>query len=95
MELLDYLAKSAIVTANIIIGATVFLFFSVKILTKYTDLGLKKKEQKEKSEKIYNTKDNTSIGKGDLVFSKEKPVIETSFGDKRIGDVYDNPSQTK
>ena len=34
------------------------------------------------------------INKEDIGFIYKKPKIETSFGDRRIGEIDDNPTQT-
>ena len=61
---------------------------------KYTDFGVNKKEEKDKQDKIYGSSKDITV-KEELGFLGKKPKIETSFGNNRIGEVNDNPSQTK
>ena len=93
MDLIEYLAKTSILTANIVIGTSFIIFFSLKMLLKYTDIGIEKKKEKDKSDRIFNSK-SEQINKEDIGFIYKKPKIETSFGDRRIGEIDDNPTQT-
>ncbi len=93
MDLLEYLAKTSIVTANIVVGAVVIIFFTTKILLKYTDIGINKKKEKDKSDRIFNSKSD-STKEEDLGFIYKKPTIETSFGDNRIGEIDGDATQT-
>jgi len=93
MDLLEYLAKISIVTANIVVGAVVIIFFTTKILLKYTDIGISKKKEKDKSDRVFNTKSDL-IKEEDLGFIYKKPNIETSFGDRRIGEIDGDATQT-
>ena len=61
---------------------------------KYTDFGVNKKQEKDKQDKIYGSSKDITV-KEELGFLGKKPKIETSFGNNRIGEVNDNPSQTK
>ena len=93
MDLIEYLAKTSILTANIVIGTLLIIFFSLKMLLKYTDIGTEKKKEKDKSDRIFNSK-SEQTNKEDIGFIYKKPKIETSFGDRRIGEIDDNPTQT-
>jgi hypothetical protein len=93
MDLLEYLAKTSIVTANIVVGGVVIIFFTTKILLKYTDIGTNKKKEKDKSDRIFNSKSD-SDKEEDLGFIYKKPTIETSFGDRRIGEIDGDATQT-
>ena len=93
MDLLEYLAKTSIVTANIVVGAVVIIFFTTKILLKYTDIGISKKKEKDKSDRVFNTKSDL-VKEEDLGFIYKKPTIETSFGDRRIGEIDGDATQT-
>ena len=93
MDLLEYLAKISIVTANIVVGGVVIIFFTTKILLKYTDIGINKKKEKDKSDRIFNSKSD-STKEEDLGFIYKKPKIETSFGDSRIGETDGDATQT-
>ena len=63
------------------------------MLLKYTDIGIEKKKEKDKSDRIFNNK-SEQMSKEDIGFIYKKPKIETSFGDRRIGEIDDNPTQT-
>jgi len=92
--MLDFITKTLILSSTIIVGATWLVFFTVKTLVKYTDFGTNKKEEKKKQEKIYGNSKEITV-KEELGFLGKKPKIETSFGDGRIGEINDNPSQAK
>jgi len=92
-DLLEYLAKTSIVTANIVVGTLLIIFFTTKILLKYTDIGTNKKKDKDKSDRIFNSKSDSS-SEEDLGFIYKKPTIETSFGDRRIGEIDGDATQT-
>tara|TARA_R110002020_G_scaffold106106_2_gene247217 strand:- start:4453 stop:4731 length:279 start_codon:yes stop_codon:yes gene_type:complete len=92
--MLDFITKTLILSSTIIVGATWLIFFTIKILVKYTDFGVNKKEEKDKQDKIYGSSKDITV-KEELGFLGKKPKIETSFGNNRIGEVNDNPSQTK
>tara|TARA_R100001377_G_scaffold19893_1_gene10423 strand:+ start:5229 stop:5474 length:246 start_codon:yes stop_codon:yes gene_type:complete len=81
------------VTANIVVGTIIIVFFTTKILLKYTDIGTNKKKDKDKSDRVFNTKSD-SIKEEDLGFIYKKPKIETSFGDRRIGEIDGDATQT-
>ena len=74
-------------------GTTLVVFFTTKILLKYTDIGTRKKKDKDKSDRVFNTKSD-SIKEEDLGFIYKKPTIETSFGDRRIGEIDGDATQT-
>ena len=93
MDLLEYSAKIAILTANIVVGTLFVMLFSLKFLFKYTDIGIQKKKERDKTDRILNSKP-TQSSKEDTGFTYKKPRIETSFGDRRIGEDDDNPTQT-
>ena len=67
MDLIEYLAKTSILTANIVIGTLLIIFFSLKMLLKYTDIGTEKKKEKDKSDRIFNSK-SEQISKEDIGF---------------------------
>tara|TARA_Y100000401_G_C8323365_1_gene226762 strand:+ start:499 stop:777 length:279 start_codon:yes stop_codon:yes gene_type:complete len=92
--MLDFITKTLVISSTIIVGTTWLVFFTVKTLVKYTDFGSNKKEEKKKQDKIYSSSPD-AIVKEELGFLGKKPKIETSFGDSRIGEINDNPSQTK
>jgi|TARA_R110002050_G_scaffold241255_1_gene377597 hypothetical protein len=75
-----------------ICGYTWLIFFLVKMLTKYTDFGQNKKRQREKENKVFGGDDpQDKEGKKliNMFLGENKPKIETSFGDKRIGEVHE------
>lgn len=74
-------------------GTTLVVFFTTKILLKYTDIGTRKKKDKDKSDRVFNTKSG-SVNEEDLRFTYKKPKIETSFGDRRIGEIDGDATQT-
>jgi len=70
---------------------TWLIFFATKMLSSHTDIGKGTKKKKEKSKNIQETKDD--IPQVDLNLFK-KPKIETSFGDRRIGEVHEHEKKT-
>ena len=92
--MLDFITKTLIFSSIIIIGVTWLVFFTIRTLVKYTDFGTNKKEEKKKQDKIYGDSKEITV-KEELGFLGKKPKIETSFGDNRIGEINDNPSQAK
>ena len=92
--MIDFVTKTLVISSTIIVGATWLVFFTIRTLVKYTDFGSKKKKEKDKEDKIYGSSNEVVI-KEELGFLGKKPKIETSFGDNRIGEINDNPSQTK
>ena len=92
--MLDFITKTLILSSTIIVGVTWLVFFTIKTLVKYTDFGTNKKENKEKQAKIYGNSKEIAVEE-ELGFLGKKPKIETSFGDSRIGEINDNPSQAK
>jgi len=65
-----------------------WLVFSVMyVLSKYTDFGKGKKQQREKDKRVQNFEDDLPTHNKNLE-SFSAPTIETSFGEKRIGTVY-------
>ena len=95
MEIVDYLIKTTVSGAMIILGASWLIYFSIRTLSKYTDFGQNKSIKKEKEERTYTSTDDVPVSAG---LSKEAfyetPKIETSFGGKRIGEVYEHPKKT-
>jgi len=91
MEIVDYLIKSMVVGAIIVIGASWLIYFSIKTLSKHTDFGKLTKKEKEKEDKIHGSEDDVPLGEGPFQSFHEVPKIETSFGDKRLGDVHEEP----
>lgn len=79
-----------------IIGYTWLVYFFIKLLTKHTDLGQNKKKEVEKNKKIYSPEENDSPTGEDILsmFGTNKPKIETSFGDERIGVVHEHEKET-
>ena len=95
MEITDYLIKTAIVGAIIILGASWLIYFSIKTLSKYTDFGKSTKYNKGIEERTYTSTDDLPTTKGgSLEVFYKTPKIETSFGDKRIGEVHEHPKKT-
>jgi hypothetical protein len=94
MGIEDYLIKTAVVGAIIILGASWLIYFSIKTLSKYTDFGKLTKHSKEKEERTYaSTDDLPNLKNGSAEVFYETPKIETSFGDKRIGEVHEHPKK--
>ena len=95
MEMGDYLIKIAVIGAIIILGASWLIYFSIRTLSKYTDFGKFTKHNKEKEERTYtSTDDLPTIKNSQAEAFYETPKIETSFGDNRIGEVYEHPKKT-
>ena len=95
MEIVDYIIKTTISGAIIILGASWLIYFSIRTLSKYTDFGQDKKNNKEKQERTYASTDDVPVSTSSPkeVFY-ETPKIETSFGNKRIGEVHEHPKKT-
>jgi len=94
MEIADYLIKFAVCGAIIILGASWLIYFSIKTLSKYTDFGKFTKRNKEKEERTYSSTDDLpNFKNGSVEAFYETPKIETSFGDKRIGEVHEHPKK--
>jgi len=68
---------------------TWLLFFTIYILTRYTDFGSGRKKTKEKKDRVQNSEDDLPIKDIDLNLFKN-PKIETSFGRQRIGEVHEH-----
>jgi len=68
---------------------TWLLFFTIYVLTRYTDFGKERKKGNKKRERVQNSQDDLPIKDIDLNLFKN-PKIETSFGDKRIGEVHEH-----
>lgn len=94
MEIADYLIKFAVCGAIIILGASWLIYFSIKMLSKYTDFGKVTKKDKEQEEKIHtSTDDLPDFSNRSVEAFYETPKIETSFGDNRIGEVHEHPKK--
>ncbi len=93
METLDYLVKALSIAAISVASLSWLIFFTIKNLSKYTDFGKRIEQKKEKEEKAFFSKDDIpSVCKEEPAeFFYETPKIETSFGGKRIGEVYEHP----
>jgi len=90
MEIMDYAIKIIILATVIIAGASWLIYFAIKNLSKYTDFGKRTKKEKEKRDSAYKTEDDIpDLKYADAPFLATKPKIETSFGDTRIGDIYE------
>ena len=83
-----YLALIILISTGCI---TWLIFFATKMLTGHKDIGKEKKKEKKKSKNIQETTDD--IPQVDLNLFK-KPKIETSFGDRRIGEVHEHEKKT-
>lgn len=84
---------SLIYLALIFVGLTWLVFFFIKMITKYTDIGQNKKKEKEKEDRVFSSPSETSTDGEALMnmfLGGKKPKIETSFGDKRIGAVHEH-----
>ena len=68
---------------------TWLLFFTIYILTKYTDFGSGRKKSEKKKDRVQNSQDDLPIKDIDLNLFKS-PKIETSFGRQRIGEVHEH-----
>jgi hypothetical protein len=84
---------SLIYLSLVFLGLTWLIFFFIKMITKYTDIGQNKRKQKEKDDRVFNSpadedKDGESLM--NMFLGGNKPKIETSFGDKRIGAVHEH-----
>ena len=95
MEMPDYLIKIAACGAIITLGASWLIYFSIKMLSKYTDFGKFIKQDKEKEERIHaSTDDLPNLKHHSAEVFYETPKIETSFGENRIGEVHEHPKKT-
>ena len=65
------------------------VYFICRFLLVNTDIGKKKKKDKEKTVRIQNSQDDVPMKDIDLSLFK-KPKIETSFGGGRIGEVHEH-----
>ena len=72
---------------------TWLLFFTIYVLTKYTDFGKERKKSNKKKERVQNSQDDLPIKDVDLNLF-QKPKIETSFGRQRIGEVHEHEKKT-
>ena len=94
------LSQSFMYVAIIIVIATFcitwLLFFTIYILSKYTDFGKQRKKENKKKDRLQNSQDDLPIAAdGDKILNLfSKPKIETSFGDKRIGEVHEHEKKT-
>ena len=95
MDIVDYLIKILTIAFVSIAGLSWLIFFTIKTLSKYTDFGKHKKEQEGKEHKAFSSKDDVPVLKkdGPDEFVYEMPKIETSFGNSRIGEVYEHPKK--
>ena len=94
VEMPDYLIKIAVCGAIITLGASWLIYFSIKMLSKYTDFGKLTKHNKEKEERTHNSTDDLpNLDHGSVEIFYETPKIETSFGDNRIGEVHEHPKK--
>ena len=90
MEIMDYAIKIIILATVIIAGASWLIYFAIKNLSKYTDFGKRTKKEKEKRNAAYKTEDDIpDLKYRDAPFLAEKPKIETSFKNTRLGDIYE------
>ena len=90
MEIMDYAIKIVILAVVIIIGASWLIYFSIKNLSKYTDFGRRAKKENKKRDAVHESTDDVpDLKYADAPFLATKPKIETSFGDTRIGDIYE------
>jgi hypothetical protein len=96
VDIVDYLIKILTIAFVSIAGLSWLIFFTIKTLSKYTDFGKHKKEQEKKEHKTFSSKDDVPVLKkdGPDEFFYEMPKIETSFGNSRIGEVYEHPKKT-
>ena len=72
---------------------TWLLFFTIYVLTKYTDFGTERKKKNRKKGRVQNSQDDLPIKDIDLKLFKN-PRIETSFGETRIGEVHEHEKKT-
>ena len=84
---------SLIYLSLVFAGLTWLIFFLIKMVTKYTDIGQNRKKQREKDDRVFNSpaeehKEEDSLL--NMFLGGTKPKIETSFGDKRIGAVHEH-----
>lgn len=94
MGIEDYLIRTSIVGAIIILGASWLIYFSIRTLSKYTDFGKRTKYNKEKEERTYSSNDDLpNLKDSPVEVFYKTPKIETSFGDKRIGEVHEHPTK--
>jgi hypothetical protein len=90
MEIVNYTIKASILAIIIIAGASWLIYFSIKNLSRYTDFGRRVKKEKKKRDAAHESTDDVpDLKYADAPFLATKPKIETSFGDTRIGDVYE------
>tara|TARA_Y100000593_G_C4216726_1_gene289608 strand:- start:427 stop:711 length:285 start_codon:yes stop_codon:yes gene_type:complete len=84
---------SLIYLAFVFVGLTWLVFFFIKMITKHTDIAQNKKKEKEKEDRLFNAPaESPTEGEAlmNMFLGGNKPKIETSFGDKRIGAVHEH-----
>ena len=90
MEIMDYAIKAGILALIVIVCASWLIYFSIKIFSKHTDFGRRAKKEKKKRDAVHESTDDVpDLKYADAPFLATKPKIETSFGDTRIGDIYE------
>tara|TARA_R100000008_G_scaffold71807_1_gene49766 strand:- start:951 stop:1226 length:276 start_codon:yes stop_codon:yes gene_type:complete len=83
----EFLGQVVIICIVVTLCITWLVFSVAYVLSKFTDFGKGKRQQKQKENKVQNFEDDLPIS-GKNLQSFSAPTIETSFGDKRIGKVY-------
>jgi len=91
MELLYEFFRLFVLTLAVSFWPFLFLLMVVIAgtwsLGEYTSLGESVKSKNDKRKKIHNSVDDIPINV-DLTEYNDNPVIETSFGSERIGEVF-------
>ena len=90
MEIMDYAIKAGILALIVIVCASWLIYFSIKTFSKHTDFGRRAKKENKKRDAVHESTDDVpDLKYVDAPFLATKPKIETSFGDTRIGDIYE------
>lgn len=70
----------------------VFILILIYVSNKYFNHGYKQKIEKQKKLNEFDTKDEMQ-NLADKAINFKPPKIETSFGDQRIGEVYNHETK--
>ena len=85
---MDFYIRILFVTTLTVLSLTWLTFFLVKMLSSYKDTGQVTKTKKKKKISIQSSEDDIP----EFAINKKPLKIETSFGDGRIGEVFDGGS---
>ena len=85
---MDFYIRILFVATLTVLSLTWLTFFFMKTLSLYTDIGQATKTKKKKKSSIQNSEDDIP----EFAIGQKPPKIETSFGNGRIGEVFDGGS---